>query len=71
MMFETARELSGPQALEVWRSIQLIEIGAPLISVPRAALQKAMDFMRFPLARKLVEQKAIAFERIAPERTPP
>jgi hypothetical protein len=65
MMFEKARDLSAPQALEVWRSIQLVETGGPLVSVSRPALQLAMDFNRFPPARKLVEQKAIAHERAA------
>ena len=68
MMFETARELSGPQALEVWQSMQLVEIGAPLTSVPREVLQRAADFNRFPLVRKLIEQKALAHERALNER---
>ena len=63
IMFEAARELSGLQAFEVWRSMQLVETGAPLANVPRAVLQRAMDFNRFPLARELVEQKALAHER--------
>ena len=63
MMVETAREMSGPQALEVWRSMQLVESGGPLVSVSRAALQRVMDFNRFPLARKLVEQRALNYMR--------
>ena len=69
MMFEVARELSGLQAFEVWRSMQLVETGAPLAGVPRAVLQRAMYFNRYSLARKLVEQKALAHERAVSERS--
>ena len=69
MMFEVARQLSGMQALEVRRSMWLVETGSPLASVPRAVLQRAMYFNRYPLARKLVEQKALAQERVLSGRS--
>ena len=62
VMLERARELSGPQALELWRLTQLIDTGASLDTLPRAMLQMAMDFNRFPHARRVVEQKALAHE---------
>jgi hypothetical protein len=63
VMLEKARELSGLQAFELWRLTQLINTGASLESLPRATLQLAMDFNRFPLARRVVEEKAIAYEQ--------
>jgi hypothetical protein len=62
VMLERARELSDLQAFEVWRLTQLIDAGASLKSVPPATLQMAMDFNRFPLARRVIEEKAIAYE---------
>ena len=67
VMLEKARELSGQQAFELWRLTQLIDTGASLESLPRATLQLAMDFNRFPLARKVVEEKAFAYERATNE----
>jgi len=61
VMLERARELSDLQAREVWRLIQLIDTGASLKSVRPATLQLAMDFNRFPLARHVLEQKALAY----------
>jgi hypothetical protein len=63
VMLERARELSGPKALELWRLTQLIDAGASLGTLPPATLQLAMDFNRFPLARRVVEEKALAHER--------
>jgi hypothetical protein len=45
--------------------MQLVDAGAPVESLPRTTLQLAMDFNRFPLARKLVEEKALAGEQTA------
>ena len=62
VMLEKARELSGLQAFELWRLTQLINTGASLETLPRATLhQLAMDFNRFPLARQVLEQKALAY----------
>ena len=61
VMLEKARELSGLQAFELWRLTQLINSGASLETLPRATLQLAMDFNRFPLARQVLEQKALAY----------
>ena len=61
VMLERARELSDLQAFEVWRLTQLIDTGASLETLPRATLQLAMDFNRFPLARHVLEQKALAY----------
>ena len=62
VMLEKARELSGQQAFELWRLTQLINSGASLETLPRATLQLAMDFNRFPLARQSLEKKALAYE---------
>ena len=62
VMLEKARELSGQQAFELWRFTELINTGASLESLPRATLQLAMDFNRFPLARQALEHKALAYE---------
>jgi hypothetical protein len=48
--------------LELWRLTQLIDTGASLDTLPRAMLQMAMDFNRFPHARRVVEEKALAHE---------
>jgi len=61
VMLEKARELSGQQAFELWRLTQLINTGASLESLPRATLQLAMDFNRFPIARQVLERKALAY----------
>ena len=61
VMLEKAKELSGLQAYELWRLTQLINTGASLETLPRATLQLAMDFNRFPLARHVLEQKALAY----------
>ena len=61
VMLEKARELSGLQAFELWRLTQLINTGASLESLPRATLQLAMDFNRFPIARQVLERKALAY----------
>ena len=63
VMLEKARELSGLQAFELWRLTQLINTRASLETLPRATLQLAMDFNRFPLAREVLEQKALAYAR--------
>ena len=60
-MLGRARELSGAQASEFWRLTQLIDTGASLETLSRATLQLAMDFNRFPLARHVLEQKALAY----------
>jgi hypothetical protein len=62
VMLERARELSDLQASEVWRLTQLIDTGASLETLPRAKLQMAMDFNRFPYARRVIEEKALAYE---------
>ena len=62
VMLEKARELSGLQAFELWRLTQLINSGASLETLPRATLQLAMDFNRFPYARRVIEEKALAYE---------
>ena len=61
VMLEKVRELSGSQASELWRLTQLIDTGASLETLPRATLQLAMDFNRFPLAQQVLEQKALAY----------
>ena len=61
VMLEKAKELSGLQAYELWRLTQLIDTGASLETLPRATLQLAMDFNRFPHARRVIEQKALAY----------
>jgi hypothetical protein len=65
MMLERAKELPAEEAVELWRAMQLVETGAPVEGLPRATLQLAMDFNRFPSARKLVEDKARACEQAA------
>ena len=61
VMLEKAKELSGLQAYELWRLTQLIDTGASLETLPRATLQLAMDFNRLPLARHVLERKALAY----------
>ena len=63
VMLERARELSDLQAFGVWRMMQRIDAGGSLKSVPPATLQMAMDFDRFPIARRVIEEKALAHER--------
>ena len=70
VMLERATELSGPQAFELWRLMRLIDAGTSLKTLPPATLQMAMDFNRFPLARRVIEEKALVYERAIPEVDP-
>ena len=60
---EQAIELSGPRAHELWRVMQLVTAGKSLNGLPGAVLRFAMDFKNIPDAWKVIEEKALRYER--------
>ena len=62
-MLERATNLSGPQALEIWRVMQLLETNGSLAGLPGAVLQMAVDFNPFPEASEIIHEKALVYER--------
>jgi hypothetical protein len=60
---EEAIELSGSQAYEIWRTMQLIATNGSLQGLPDPVVQLAMDLNHFLNAWKVVAEKALAYER--------
>jgi hypothetical protein len=67
LMVERANQLSGPQAFEMWRVIKLIATDLPPEGTPGAVIQSAINFNSFGAARKIVEEKALAYEHLTSE----
>lgn len=59
---ERAANLSGAEAHEIWRVMQLLETGGPYEGVIGPVVELAMDFRQFPEASTLIAEKARAFE---------
>ena len=59
---ERAANLSGAEAHEIWRVIQLLETGGRYEGLIGPAIDLAMDFRQFPEASTLIAEKARAFE---------
>lgn len=57
-----AANLSGAEAHEIWRVIQLLENGGPYAGLVGPVVELAMDFRQFPEASTLIAEKARAFE---------
>ena len=68
VMLEKVSELSGPQAQEMWRVMQIIETNGSLNELPGSMIQSAMDFNNFSAIRKVVEEKALLYERNTGQR---
>jgi len=68
LSLERANKLSGTQALEIWRVMQLIAIKGSLDEVPGPVLEAAMTFNKYPEARKLVSEKALVYEHSSDTR---
>jgi hypothetical protein len=64
-----ARKLSGREAHEVWRVMQLIATDEPLDAVPGEALQFAMRCKHYPEVWKVVAAKALVYQRLARKLT--
>ena len=60
-----ASKLSGRQAHEVWRVMQLITSDQSRDGLPDAVVQAAMDFIHNPKAWKVVVTKAAIYERLS------
>ena len=60
-----AGKLSGRQAHEVWRVMQLITTNQSREGLPGPAVQAAMDFIPFPKAWKVVATKALIYKRLS------
>ena len=60
---EQVIELSGPQAYEIWRTMQLIATNESLQGLPGPVVQLAMDLNHFLNAWKVVAEKSLAYER--------
>ena len=63
MALAKAGKLSGRQAHEVWRVMQLITTNQSREGLPGPAVQAAMDFIHFPKAWKVVATKALIYRR--------
>ena len=59
---ERAANLSGAEAYEIWRVIQLLETRGPYEGLVGPVVELAMDFRQFPEASTLIAEKARAFE---------
>ena len=70
LALEKAMELSGPQAHELWCAMQIIATNKSLEGLPRSAVELAMDFDHFPVARKVVEEKALVYKRNTAKQKP-
>jgi hypothetical protein len=60
---ENAIELSAAQAHEIWRAMQLVATGESLKGLPGAVIQLGMYFNQIPDAGKVIEEKALVYER--------
>ena len=65
---EKVLELSGPQAHEIWRAMQLIATNGSLEGLPGTVVELAMDLNHFLEAWKVVAEKALAHERNTAKR---
>ena len=59
---ERAASLSGAQAHEIWRVMQMLDTGGPYAGLVGPVVELAMDFRQFPEASTLIAEKARAFE---------
>ena len=60
---DKAIELSAQQAREIWRVMQIVSTGESFKGLPGAAVQYAMNFHQIPDAWKVIEEKALVYER--------
>jgi len=60
-----ASKLSGRQAHEVWRVMQLITSNQSREGLPGAVVQAAMEFIHYPKAWKVVVTKAAIYQRLS------
>jgi hypothetical protein len=59
---ERAANLSGAEAHEIWRVMQLLATDGPYEALVGSVVELAMDFRQFPEASTLIAEKARAFE---------
>jgi hypothetical protein len=62
---QKATELSGPQAYEIWCAMPLVATNGSLKELPAAVVHLAMNFNLFSAAWKVLEDKALVYERLA------
>ena len=60
---EKVLELSGPQAHEIWRAMQLIATNGSLNGLPGTVVELARDLNHFLEAWKVVAERALIHER--------
>lgn len=60
---EMATKLSAPEALEIWRAMQLLATNSPIKGQLGHVILLAMDFNQYPEVWKVVAKKAVAYER--------
>ena len=65
---EKAIKLSGPQAHEIWRAMQLLAKNGTVEGLPGPVIQLAADFNQFPVAWKVIAKKALVYERLSGKR---
>ena len=59
-----AIKLSGLQAYEIWRALQLLVSNESLDGRPATVVQLAMDFNQFPVTWKVIADKALVYEHL-------
>ena len=65
-----AIKLSGSQAHEIWRALQLLVSNESLEGRPAAVVQLAMDFNPFPVTWKVIADKALEYEHLTGKQKP-
>ena len=60
---DIAMKLTPAEANETWRVSQLVASRKSLEAVPGAVIQVATDINCYPDARKVIEEKALIYER--------
>jgi hypothetical protein len=65
---EKAIKLSGPQAYEIWCAMPVVATNGSLKGLPAAVGQLAIDFNQFPAAWRVIEDKALVYERLTDKR---
>jgi hypothetical protein len=60
---DIAMKVTPAEANEIWRVSQLVAAGKSLEGVPGAVIQIATDINCYPDAWKVIEEKALLYER--------
>jgi hypothetical protein len=65
---QTANELSGQRAHQIWCALQILEKNSPREGLLRPVTEMAMDLQCFPEAWKVIAFKGALYERLSGKR---